>query len=96
MVPPLDPPHAPSYRPEFTTRSDPGPITHRYPAGIGREEKTSSSMDSPNTYAMTDGVLGYGVMPVWIAEAVNKLMVNSNSATASSRTRAGARGPHRT
>jgi aspartate/methionine/tyrosine aminotransferase len=31
------------------------------------------------TYAMTGWRLGYGVMPVWLVEAVNKLMVNSNS-----------------
>jgi aspartate/methionine/tyrosine aminotransferase len=33
--------------------------------------------------------MGYGVMPVWLAEAVNKLMVNSNSCTASFSQRAG-------
>jgi aspartate/methionine/tyrosine aminotransferase len=31
------------------------------------------------TYAMTGWRLGYGVMPVWLAEAVTKLMTNSNS-----------------
>src|SRR3954453_279569 len=35
------------------------------------------------TYAMTGWRIGYGVMPVWLADAVNKLMVNSNSCTAS-------------
>jgi aspartate/methionine/tyrosine aminotransferase len=34
------------------------------------------------TYAMTGWRLGYGVMPVDLAERVNKLMVNSNSCTA--------------
>jgi aspartate/methionine/tyrosine aminotransferase len=33
--------------------------------------------------------MGYGVMPVWLADAVNKLMVNSNSCTASFTQRAG-------
>ncbi len=35
------------------------------------------------TYAMTGWRMGYGVMPEWLAESVNKLMVNSNSCTAS-------------
>ncbi len=35
------------------------------------------------TYAMTGWRIGYGVMPAWLADAVNKLMVNSNSCTAS-------------
>ena len=33
--------------------------------------------------------LGYGVMPEWLVDAVNKLMVNSNSCTASFTQRAG-------
>ena len=41
------------------------------------------------TYSMTGWRLGYGVMPVWLAEAVAKLMVNSNSCTASFTQRAG-------
>ncbi len=41
------------------------------------------------TYAMTGWRLGYGVMPPWLVEAVNKLMVNSNSCTASFTQRAG-------
>jgi aspartate aminotransferase len=40
-------------------------------------------------YCMTGWRLGYGVMPEWLAEAVNKLMVNSNSCTASFTQRAG-------
>ena len=40
-------------------------------------------------YAMTGWRLGYGVMPAWLADAVNKLMVNSNSCTASMVQRAG-------
>src|SRR3954452_25358887 len=34
------------------------------------------------TYAMTGWRIGYGVMAEWTADAVNKLMVNSNSCTA--------------
>jgi len=41
------------------------------------------------TYAMTGWRLGYGVMPVWLANAVNMLTVNSNSCTASFTQRAG-------
>ncbi len=41
------------------------------------------------TYAMTGWRMGYGVMPEWLVEAVNKLMVNSNSCTASFTQRAG-------
>ena len=33
--------------------------------------------------------MGYGVMPQWLVDAVNKLMVNSNSCTASFTQRAG-------
>jgi aspartate/methionine/tyrosine aminotransferase len=38
---------------------------------------------------MTGWRLGYGVMPLWLADAVDKLMVNSNSCTASFTQRAG-------
>jgi aspartate/methionine/tyrosine aminotransferase len=38
---------------------------------------------------MTGWRLGYGVMPKWMADAVNMLMVNSNSCTASFTQRAG-------
>src|SRR5262249_15237641 len=41
------------------------------------------------TYAMTGWRMGYGVMPEWLVSAVNKLMVNSNSCTASFTQRAG-------
>jgi aspartate aminotransferase len=34
-------------------------------------------------YAMTGWRIGYGIMPEWLVEAVSKLMVNSNSCTAS-------------
>jgi aspartate/methionine/tyrosine aminotransferase len=34
------------------------------------------------TYAMTGWRIGYGVMPEYLVDAVNKLMVNSNSCTA--------------
>ena len=41
------------------------------------------------TYAMTGWRMGYGVMPEWLVDAVVKLMVNSNSCTASFTQRAG-------
>jgi aspartate/methionine/tyrosine aminotransferase len=41
------------------------------------------------TYSMTGWRLGYGVMPHWLANAVNLLMVNCNSCTASFTQRAG-------
>lgn len=49
----------------------------------GMLEKTIILDGFSKTYAMTGWRIGYGVMPVWLAEAVNKLMVNSNSCTAS-------------
>jgi aspartate/methionine/tyrosine aminotransferase len=41
------------------------------------------------TYSMTGWRLGYGVMPLWLAAAVNQLTINSNSCTASFTQRAG-------
>jgi aspartate/methionine/tyrosine aminotransferase len=55
----------------------------------GMFEKTIILDGFSKTYAMTGWRIGYGVMPVWVAEAVNKLMVNSNSCTASFTQRAG-------
>jgi aspartate/methionine/tyrosine aminotransferase len=49
----------------------------------GMLEKTIILDGFSKTYAMTGWRLGYGVMPEWMVEAVNKLMVNSNSCTAS-------------
>ena len=49
----------------------------------GMLEKTIILDGFSKTYAMTGWRLGYGVMPEWIAQAVNKLMVNSNSCSAS-------------
>jgi aspartate/methionine/tyrosine aminotransferase len=48
----------------------------------GMQEKTIILDGFSKTYAMTGWRLGYGVMPVWLVEAVNKLMVNSNSCAA--------------
>ncbi len=48
----------------------------------GMKEKTIILDGFSKTYAMTGWRLGYGVMPVWLVEAVNKLMVNSNSCAA--------------
>ncbi len=52
-------------------------------------EKTILLDGFSKTYAMTGWRMGYGVMPQWLVEAVNKLMVNSNSCTASFTQRAG-------
>jgi aspartate aminotransferase len=55
----------------------------------GMLDKTIILDGFSKTYAMTGWRLGYGVMPEWLVEAVNKLMVNSNSCTASFTQRAG-------
>ena len=49
----------------------------------GMLEKTIILDGFSKTYSMTGWRIGYGVMPVWLAAAVTKLMVNSNSCTAS-------------
>ena len=48
----------------------------------GMQEKTIILDGFSKTYAMTGWRIGYGVMPEWLVDAVNKLMVNSNSCTA--------------
>jgi aspartate aminotransferase len=55
----------------------------------GMLEKTILLDGFSKTYAMTGWRMGYGVMPLWLVDAVNKLMVNSNSCTASFTQRAG-------
>ncbi len=55
----------------------------------GMFEKTIILDGFSKTYAMTGWRMGYGVMPEWLVDAVNKLMVNSNSCTASFTQRAG-------
>jgi aspartate aminotransferase len=55
----------------------------------GMLEKTIILDGFSKTYSMTGWRLGYGVMPTFLAEAVVKLMVNSNSCTASFTQRAG-------
>jgi aspartate/methionine/tyrosine aminotransferase len=55
----------------------------------GMLEKTIILDGFSKTYAMTGWRMGYGVMPKFLAEAVTKLMVNSNSCTASFTQRAG-------
>ena len=52
-------------------------------------EKTIILDGFSKTYAMTGWRIGYGVMPEWLVDAVSKLMVNSNSCTASFTQRAG-------
>jgi aspartate aminotransferase len=49
----------------------------------GMQEKTIILDGFSKAYAMTGWRIGYGVMPEWLVDAVNKLMVNSNSCTAS-------------
>ncbi|HOK47675.1 MAG TPA: pyridoxal phosphate-dependent aminotransferase, partial [Bryobacteraceae bacterium] len=49
----------------------------------GMLERTIILDGFSKTYAMTGWRIGYGVMPEWLVDAVNKLMVNSNSCTAS-------------
>jgi aspartate/methionine/tyrosine aminotransferase len=49
----------------------------------GMLEKTIILDGFSKIYAMTGWRIGYGVMPEWLVDAVNKLMVNSNSCTAS-------------
>ena len=55
----------------------------------GMLEKTIILDGFSKTYAMTGWRVGYGVMPTWLVDAVTKLMVNSNSCTASFTQRAG-------
>jgi len=55
----------------------------------GMREKTIILDGFSKTYAMTGWRMGYGVMPAWLVDPVNKLMVNSNSCTASFTQRAG-------
>jgi aspartate/methionine/tyrosine aminotransferase len=55
----------------------------------GMLEKTIILDGFSKIYAMTGWRLGYGVMPAPLVDAVNKLMVNSNSCTASFTQRAG-------
>jgi aspartate/methionine/tyrosine aminotransferase len=55
----------------------------------GMLEKTIILDGFSKTYAMTGWRMGYGVMPEWLVTAVTKLMVNSNSCTASFTQRAG-------
>ncbi|HZI81358.1 MAG TPA: aminotransferase class I/II-fold pyridoxal phosphate-dependent enzyme, partial [Vicinamibacterales bacterium] len=55
----------------------------------GMLEKTVILDGFSKTYSMTGWRLGYGVFPQWLAPAVERLMVNSNSCTASFTQRAG-------
>jgi aspartate/methionine/tyrosine aminotransferase len=55
----------------------------------GMLEKTIILDGFSKTYSMTGWRLGFGVMPKWLADAVNLLTVNSNSCTASFTQRAG-------
>jgi len=55
----------------------------------GMLDKTIILDGFSKTYAMTGWRMGYGVMPSFLVDPINKLMVNSNSCTASFTQRAG-------
>src|SRR5207253_1301321 len=55
----------------------------------GMLEKTIILDGFSKSYAMTGWRMGYGLMPEWLVDPINKLMVNSNSCTASFTQRAG-------
>ncbi len=55
----------------------------------GMLEKTIILDGFSKSFAMTGWRMGYGVMPTWLVEQVTKLMVNSNSCTASFTQKAG-------
>jgi aspartate/methionine/tyrosine aminotransferase len=55
----------------------------------GMLEKTIILDGFSKTYSMTGWRLGYGVFPEWLVDPIEKLMVNSNSCTASFTQRAG-------
>jgi aspartate/methionine/tyrosine aminotransferase len=55
----------------------------------GMLDKTIILDGFSKTFAMTGWRLGYGVMPTWLADAVNQLAVNATSCTASFTQRAG-------
>jgi aspartate/methionine/tyrosine aminotransferase len=66
-----------------------------YP-GMSTAERTIILNGFSKTYAMTGWRLGYGIMPVHLAEQVTLLMINSNSCTAAATQWAGVealRGP---
>ena len=66
--------------------------------GLGPDARTIILDGFSKTYAMTGWRLGYGVMPVDLAEEVAKLQVNSNSCTSAATQHAGLaalRGPQR-
>lgn len=55
----------------------------------GMEEQTVIVDGFSKSHAMTGWRLGYGVYPSWLVDAVSKLVVNSNSCTASFTQKAG-------
>jgi aspartate aminotransferase len=55
----------------------------------GMESQTVIVDGFSKSYAMTGWRLGYGIYPEWMTDVVNKLMVNSNSCTASFTQKAG-------
>jgi aspartate aminotransferase len=55
----------------------------------GVSERTVILDGFSKTYSMTGWRLGYGIFPQWMVESIERLMVNSNSCTASFSQRAG-------
>ncbi|MCE5258871.1 MAG: pyridoxal phosphate-dependent aminotransferase [Chloroflexi bacterium] len=73
---------------EHMVYDDPFVSISEFP-GMSTKELTIVLHGFSKTYAMTGWRLGYGVMPVELAEHVSKLMVNSNSCTAAATQYAG-------
>ena len=65
--------------------AEPSSITHVE----AMREKTIILDGFSKTYSMTGWRLGYGVMPVWLVQALEKLLVNATSCTASFAQKAG-------
>ena len=57
--------------------------------GMSTRERTIILHGFSKTYAMTGWRLGYGVMPLDLAEQIKRLMINSNSCTSASTQYAG-------
>jgi aspartate aminotransferase len=69
-----------------------GELHHSITRVAGMKERTIILDGFSKTFAMTGWRLGYGVMPVELAEQITKLMINSNSCNAGFTQIAGAEG----
>jgi aspartate/methionine/tyrosine aminotransferase len=74
---------------EIYSRTCYGPAPVSIASLPGMQEKTIILDGFSKTYAMTGWRMGYGVLPEFLVQAVDTLMVNSNSCTASFTQRAG-------